>query len=236
MKNHYPIKTACFLLAALVSGNILAATSDQEAKVNEVIEVLGEINRIPEKTIPAKLLRNAEGIAIIPAVVKVGIVIGGRYGKGVLSIRKQDKTWSDPIFLSLKGGSIGWQIGAQSTDVILVFKTHKSLDGILKGKFTLGADAAVAAGPVGRSAEAATDTKLKAEVYSYSRSRGLFAGIALDGAALDIQNKDNAKYYGDSEIKADRIGRGENASRPESAAKLVEVLSGYTDKQAENDE
>ena len=236
MKNHYPIKIAAFLLAAFASGNTLAATSDQEAKINEVSEVLGELNRIPERNIPAKLLRNAEGIAIIPAVVKVGIVIGGRYGKGILSIRKKDKTWSDPIFLSLKGGSIGWQIGAQSTDVILVFKTRKSLDGILKGKFTLGADAAVAAGPVGRSAEAATDTKLKAEVYSYSRSRGLFAGIALDGAALDIQNKDNANYYGDSTITASRIGRGENTTTPDSAAKLVEVLSRYTDQQADNDE
>ncbi len=236
MKNHYPIKIAGFLLAALVSGNALAATSDQEAKINEVSEVLSELNRIPEKNIPAKLLRNAEGIAIIPAVVKVGIVIGGRYGKGILSIRKKDKTWSDPIFLSLKGGSIGWQIGAQSTDVILVFKTRKSLDGILKGKFTLGADAAVAAGPVGRSAEAATDTKLKAEVYSYSRSRGLFAGIALDGAALDIQDRDNAKYYGDPRITADRIGRGENPNTPASAAKLLEILSRYTDKQADNDE
>ena len=224
------IKIGCFLPAVFYCINGLAATSDQEAKINEVIEVLGEINRIPEKNIPPKLLHDAEGIAIIPAVVKVGIVIGGRYGKGVLVIRKKDKTWSNPIFLSLKGGSIGWQIGAQSTDVILVFKTRKSLDGILKGKFTLGADAAVAAGPVGRSTEAATDTKLKAEIYSYSRSRGLFAGIALDGAALDIQNKDNAKYYGDPEIEAGQIGRGEYSTAPDSAGKLIELLNYYTDK------
>ncbi len=215
-----------FLTASLLSAPAVMA-SDQEAKMDEVISVLQEIHQIPEQTVPPKLLQDAEGIAIIPAVVKVGVVIGGRYGKGVVSVRKEDKSWSNPLFLSVKGGSVGWQIGAQSTDVVLVFKTKRSLDGILKGKFTLGADAAVAAGPVGRTAAAATDVQLKAEVYSYSRSRGLFAGIALDGAKLSIEEDDNRGYYGSAYVSAEQVLQGAAAEAPASAAELQRLLDQY---------
>ncbi len=197
--------------------------------MDEVISVLQEIHQIPEQTVPPKLLQDAEGIAIIPAVVKVGVVIGGRYGKGVVSLRKEDKSWSNPLFLSVKGGSVGWQIGAQSTDVILVFKTKRSLDGIMKGKFTLGADAAVAAGPVGRTASAATDVQLKAEVYSYSRSRGLFAGIALDGAKLSIEEEDNREYYGASYVSAEEVAKKARAEAPASTAELLGLLDQYAE-------
>jgi lipid-binding SYLF domain-containing protein len=220
----------CFLFLASLAGGALANT-DQEAKLDEVTEVLSQINTIPEKTIPPALLRNAEGIAVIPAVVKVGVIIGGRYGKGVLCIRNEDKAWGNPIFLSVKGGSIGWQIGAQSTDVILVFKNKKSLNGILEGKFTLGADAAVAAGPVGRKAAAATDAQLKSEIYSYSRSRGLFVGVALDGASLKIEHEDNAGYYRKAAVAPEQIIDGEGIEVPESTAKLLELLEQYTRKE-----
>ncbi|MET0082658.1 MAG: lipid-binding SYLF domain-containing protein [Sedimenticola sp.] len=202
-----------------------AASSDQEAKMAEVLEVLGELQRIPEESIPPALLENAGAVAIIPSVVKVGLVIGGRYGKGVVTVRKEDGRWSAPLFLTVTGGSVGWQLGAQSTDVVLVFKSRKSVDSLVDGKFTLGADAAIAAGPVGRQAAAATDVQLQSEIFSYSRSRGLFVGIALDGASLEIQQMDNARYYKQPEITAQQIIDGMAATRPESANQLIEMLS-----------
>ncbi|MET0100908.1 MAG: lipid-binding SYLF domain-containing protein [Sedimenticola sp.] len=202
-----------------------AASSDQEAKMAEVLEVLGELQRIPEESIPPALLENAGAVAVIPNVVKVGLVIGGRYGKGIVTVRKEDGRWSDPLFLTVTGGSVGWQLGAQSTDVVLVFKSRKSVDSLVDGKFTLGADAAIAAGPVGRQAAAATDVQLQSEIFSYSRSRGLFVGIALDGAALEIQQMDNARYYKQPEITAQQIIDGMAATRPESANQLIEMLS-----------
>ena len=143
-----------------------------------------EITAIPEKGMPGTLLRNAHGVAIIPGVIKVGLVVGGRYGKGVLLVRNPAGGWKEPLEITLTGGSLGWQVGVQSTDVILVFKTAKSVEGFASGKVTLGADASVAAGPVGRHAEAATDIQLKSEVYAYSRNRGLFVGISLEGSGL----------------------------------------------------
>jgi lipid-binding SYLF domain-containing protein len=163
---------------------LLQAGSKQVAKVKAATKVLKQIIAVPGQSIPPSLLRNAQGVAVIPGVIKAGFIIGGRGGRGILVLRKKENCWSNPSFVTLAGGSIGCQIGAQSADVILVFKSRKGVDGIVKGKFTLGADAAVAAGPVGRQAEAATDIQLKAEIYSYSRSRGLFAGISLEGAAL----------------------------------------------------
>jgi lipid-binding SYLF domain-containing protein len=216
-------------LSLYTGGTALAANSDQEAKLDEVMEVLNTINAIPENTIPPKLLSNAEGIAIIPSVVKVGVILGGRYGKGVLVLRNKDKEWGNPLFISVKGGSIGWQIGAQSTDVILVFKNKKSLQGILKGKFTLGADASVAAGPVGRKAAAATDAQLQSEIYSYSRSRGLFVGVALDGAALKIEHKDNSGYYRKPEITPEQIIAGQGLEVPASTAELLRLFDQYTE-------
>jgi lipid-binding SYLF domain-containing protein len=219
----------CFVfLGAFADGTL--ANSDQEAKLDEVVEVLSKMDAIPEKTIPPKLLRNAEGIAIIPSVVKVGIILGGRYGKGVLCMRNENREWGNPLFISVKGGSIGWQVGAQSTDVILVFKNKKSLNGILKGKFTLGADASVAAGPVGRKAAAATDSQLKSEIYSYSRSRGLFVGVALDGASLKIEHKDNAGYYRKPEVTPDQVVDGEGLEIPASATQLLQLFNQYTKK------
>ncbi len=229
------ISLLCFTLSVVFAGAASATNSDQEAKLQEVSEVLQKLNTIPENSIPPKLLSNAEGVAVIPAVVKVGVIIGGRYGKGILCIRNKDKAWGNPIFLSVKGGSVGWQIGAQSTDVILVFKNKKSLNGILSGKFTLGADAAVAAGPVGRKASASTDAQLKSEIYSYSRSRGLFVGVALDGAALKVEHKDNAGYYHNPEVSPEQIVEGEELEIPASAVKLLQLLDQYTDK-AKKDE
>jgi lipid-binding SYLF domain-containing protein len=224
MKHYVRVVSAALCLMAFTSTG-LAAGANEAAKVNEATEVIKEITAIPEEGIPPSLLANAYAVAVIPAVIKVGLVIGGRHGTGILVVR-QDSGWSNPTFVSLTGGSVGWQIGAQSTDVILVFKSQKSVDGIVKGKFTLGADAAVAAGPVGRRAEAATDAQLKAEIYSYSRSRGLFAGVSLEGSALQIDRDANEAFYGRSVTPDDVFGGA--TPTPKAAARFKQVLGEAT--------
>ena len=156
--------------------------------VDDSRDVLNEIMAIPASGIPASLLANAQGIVIIPDLVKGGFVLGVRHGRGIVMVRDERGFWRPPSFVTLTGGSVGWQIGLQVTDIVLVFKTRSSVQGLLRGKFTLGADAAAAAGPVGREAAAATDTQLLAEIFTWSRSRGLFAGVSLDGSVLQIDH------------------------------------------------
>jgi lipid-binding SYLF domain-containing protein len=189
--------------------------------------VLSKIMEIPESAIPPVLLADAHGIAVIPGVIKVGLMVGGQYGRGVLVVRGKGGGWSDPVFITLMSGSIGWQIGAESTDFVVVFKTPRSIEGIMKGKYTLGADAGVAAGPVGRVAKASTDIELKAEIYSYSRSRGLFAGISLEGSSLQVDDKSNAAYYGKEAILPSDIISGKDVKTPVEAEKLKKSLDKY---------
>lgn len=184
------------LAIAFLAPGLAFAAAEQIARVENANQVMHEIAEVPEQGISERLLRNAVGIAVIPHVVKAGFVVGGRRGHGLLSVRGVDGTWSNPTFITLTGGSIGFQAGVQSTDIVLVFKSERSIEGIVNGKFTLGADASVAAGPVGREARAATDTDLRAEIYSYSRSRGLFAGVSLDGSSLSIDHDSNELVYG----------------------------------------
>ena len=173
-----------------------AAGEKEEQRAADAARVLAEIMRIPETAIPEKMFDEAYAIAVIPDVVKAGLVIGGRGGKGLISVRSADGTWSNPSYIKLGGGSVGFQAGVQSADVILVFRSERGVNDIVNGKFTLGADASVAAGPVGRSAQASTDEQLKAEIYSYSRARGLFAGVALDGTWLRMDHTANQRVYG----------------------------------------
>lgn len=176
--------------------DLQAAKPDENTRIQRATEVLDEVMRMPEHSIPQKLLQEAHAIVVVPDVVKVGLGVGGKRGRGVISIRLPDGTWSSPSFVTLTGGSFGFQVGVQATDVVLVFRSERGLDSVVNGKFTLGADAAVAAGPVGRNAQASTDAQFKAEIYSYSRSRGLFAGVALDGAVLSIDHRSNGRAYG----------------------------------------
>src|SRR5262249_16811056 len=149
-------------------------------------------------------LRDAQGIAVVPGLIKGGFVVGVRHGRGIVIVKDDNGNWRAPSFITITGGSIGWQAGVQATDVVLVFKTRKSIQGLLSGKFTIGADASAAAGPVGREASAATDATLRAEIYSYSRSRGLFAGAAIDGSMISIDNPLTATYYrGTGMLQAD---------------------------------
>ncbi len=209
------------LLAVLAFPAALArGQSREEAAVRSATAVLNEIMAVPLEGIPRRMLADAQGIAIIPNVIKGSFIIGARHGKGVLLVRDEKGNWQAPVFVTLTGGNIGWQVGVQATDVILVFKTRQSVQGILSGKFTIGADAAAAAGPVGRQAAAATDARLKAEIYSYSRSRGLFAGVSVDGSVLRVDQFAGSAYY-------QSPGPGQPATVPESAIQLVNQVAAY---------
>lgn len=190
-------RVAVLLLATLFAGTALAAT-EQDQLAGNAVRVLREIQQIPEQGIPDKLLDEGRAIVVIPDTLKIGLVFGGRRGHGLMSVKNPDGTWSQPAFVKLTGGSIGFQAGVQSSDVVLVFRNDRNLQNIVNGKFTLGADAGVAAGPVGRNASASTDGQLKAEIWSWSRARGLFAGVALDGAVLQIDDDANVAVYGNA--------------------------------------
>jgi len=173
-----------------------AAGVAEEERARNALRVLNEIQAIPESGIPDALFDEARAIVVVPDTLKIGLVLGGRRGHGVVSVKRPDGTWSNPAFVKLTGGSIGFQAGVQSADVVLAFTSARGLESIVNGKITLGADAGVAAGPIGRNSAMATDGRLEAEIWSWSRARGLFAGVALDGAVLSIDDKANEAVYG----------------------------------------
>jgi lipid-binding SYLF domain-containing protein len=216
------------LLALSLTAGTAVAGPEQDARAREALRVLNEVQAIPESAIPDKLLDEARAIVVIPDTLKVGLVLGGRRGHGLLSVKSPDGTWSNPSFVKLTGGSIGFQAGVQSSDVVLVFRNDRSLESIVNGKVTLGADAGVAAGPVGRNAAAATDGQLKAEIWSWSRARGLFAGVALDGAVLQIDNDANQLVYGAGTTPR-MIFEGRVGQTPEAVVAFRDQLEEATD-------
>ncbi|MCG8369060.1 MAG: lipid-binding SYLF domain-containing protein [Proteobacteria bacterium] len=218
---------AAALLAVAFSASAFAA-SREEKRVADAADVVDRLSRIPEKSIPPNLLSRAYAVAVIPDVVRAAFGLGARRGKGVLVVRQDDDSWSNPAFVTLTGGSVGWQIGADSTDVILVFKTRNSVDGIANGKLTLGANASVAAGPIGRQGSVATDIQFEAEVYSYSRSRGLFAGVALEGAGVTMDRRANAAFYGSTGMTPEKIFVSSPNVAPDVANTFVQVLTAQT--------
>lgn len=222
-------RTLLFIVPAILLLHGIGAHAGEAEieRANNAIRVMKEIMMAPDKRVPSDLIQDAQAIAVIPDVIKAGFVIGGRHGVGMVSIKTADGTWSNPSFVSMTGGSIGFQAGVQSTDVILVFRTQRGVDSIVHGKFTLGADASVAAGPVGRDAHAATDAQLKAEIYSYSRSRGLFAGVALDGSVLAIDNDANQAVYGEG-VTPRRIFEGGVSNVPNAVVDFRDRLEEYT--------
>lgn len=194
---HAPRRLALALALAVATSGALAGERE-DVRAGEAVRVVEQIQAIPESAIPDRLLDEAKAIVVVPDTIKAGFVFGGRRGLGLMSVKTPQGTWSNPVFVKLAGASFGLQAGVQSADVILVFRSERGLDSIVNGKVTLGADAGVAAGPVGRNAAAATDGQLKAEIWSWSRARGLFAGIALDGAVLSIDNGANSSTYGNA--------------------------------------
>lgn len=221
---------AAAALAALLLTPTTEAASREEKRVGDAADVLEQLMRIPEKSVPPALLSRAYAVAVIPNVVKAAFGLGARRGKGIIVVRQDDNSWSNPAFITITGGSVGWQVGAQSTDVVLVFKTRKGVDGIENGRLTLGADASVAAGPLGRQTGVATDIQFNSEVYSYSRSRGLFAGVALEGAGVMMDRKANAAFYAASDMTPERIFVSSPNIAPDIANTFVQILTAQTSR------
>lgn len=219
----FATRIAILLLSCTIATASMAGER-QDARLLTSTQVLNELMRMPEQNIPTWLLERAYAVAVVPAVIKVGLGIGGRRGKGVLVVRKDTGSWSNPVFVNLTGGSFGFQVGVQSADVVLVFTSKQSIEGIVGGKVTLGADAAVAAGPIGRQSSAATDIGLTAQVYSYSRASGLFAGVALDGSALTIDGRSNESFYGKPGILASEIIRSDAPAAPPAAQQFIAAI------------
>jgi lipid-binding SYLF domain-containing protein len=217
------------LLSLLPAMSATADNSKEIAKIEVCADVIRQFVRIPENSAPPALLRNAQAIAVIPGIIKAGFIAGGHYGWGAIVVRQDDGSWSNPVFVTFAGGSLGFQAGVQSIDAIMVFKSKQSVIRLARGKFTLGADAAAAAGPVGRDMSAATDITLKAEVYTYSRSRGLFAGVSLGGSVLQIDYKATDNFYGLSGLTANEVFYGTRIQTPPPVAKhLLQILSQHT--------
>src|SRR5213594_877326 len=195
---------AIVLMPGLLGVLSAKGTDEYRDRAENAGTVLSEIMQIPEGGIPNELMSRAEAIAVIPHVVKGAFGVGGEYGKGLVSHRLESGRWSPPSFIKIGGGSFGLQLGVEATDLVLVFTDSQGFKGLLDGKVKLGADAAVAAGPVGRNAEVSSDVLLRSPVFAYSRSKGLFAGISLEGSVVTINNAANNKVYG-KEVSAEDI-------------------------------
>src|SRR6202044_182492 len=216
---------AVTILIAIAS--LTAVASDRDDDVNrthKAAEVFHEIMNTPDHGIPHDLLKSAKCIAIIPGDKKFAFVFGGSYGRGIATCRTEHG-WSAPMFIAIDSGSVGYQIGGSSTDIVMLFMNDHALQSLMSDKFKLGADASVAAGPVGRNAAAGTDLKLNAEILSYSRAKGVFAGVSLDGAVMQADKSGDKAMYGD-DVNRHEILDGKIAV-PESAQALVHELGGY---------
>jgi len=220
-------------LATLISTQTGAAAvklSDDAERASNAGAVLGEIMSAPDQDIPEALLKKAVGIAVIPHVVKGAFGVGGQFGKGLVSQKNADGSWGAPVFLEISGGSFGLQLGVQATDLIMVFTNHEGFEPLLKGKLKLGADASAAAGPVGRKAEIGTDIQLKTAIYSYSRSKGLFAGISLDGSVLSIDDSANENVYGKPFTVAKTFATKPSATQMNTVGPYILALQKYVSR------
>jgi len=221
------LKRILAVTTLIAIASLTAFASDREDDVNrtqKAAQVFKEIMSTPDQGIPSGLLESAKCIAIIPGDKKFAFIFGGSYGRGLATCRTEHG-WSAPMFVAIDGGSVGYQIGGSSTDLVMLFMNDHALQSLMSDKFKLGADASVAAGPVGRNATAATDLKLNAEILSYSRSKGIFAGVSLDGAVMQADKSGDKAMYGD-DVNRHEILNGKIAV-PASARELVEELGGY---------
>jgi lipid-binding SYLF domain-containing protein len=223
---------ACLAVAVLLFALPAAAASIEEQRVANSADVLDQFLRIPEQSIPPAMLARAYAVAVVPGVVRIGFGLGARRGKGILVVRQDDGSWSNPAFITLTGGSLGFQAGVQRTDVVLVFKTRRGVDDITSGKLTLGADASIAAGPVGRSVEGATDIRFQAEIVSYSRARGIFAGVSFAGSGVTMDRRANAAFYSSPSMTPEKIFASSPNIAPDIANRFVQVLTAQTTRLA----
>jgi len=223
---HFRIVAFAVLFGLVFSGNAYCVSDRFERKIDECADVLDEIMMMPEQGIPDDLLTKAEAIGIFPTTVSGAFIFGGRFGTGVVVARDpKTRKWGAPAFYTIGGASFGFQIGGQATDIVLVITSRKGLNGLLKDSFTMGGDAAVAAGPVGRKGEVSTDLLMQASILSYSRSKGLFAGIALQGAVVSQDKEENKALYGPG-ITAYSLFSGKVPPTKE-AGKLIKTLELY---------
>jgi SH3 domain-containing YSC84-like protein 1 len=222
MFKHLLVFSTLFLVAAQFA--VASDRDDDIARTQKAAEVFKEIMNTPDKGIPHNLLESAKCIAIIPGDKKFAFIFGGSYGRGLVTCRT-GHGWSAPMFVAIDGGSVGYQIGGSSTDVVMLFMNDHALQSLLSDKFKLGADASVAAGPVGRDAAAATDLKLNTEILSYSRSKGIFAGVSLDGAVVQADKSGNQAFYG-ANVDRHEIEDGK-IPMPASARNLMHELHAY---------
>jgi lipid-binding SYLF domain-containing protein len=195
MKTLKLIALPALLCLLLITATSATVGNKESERIHNSIEVLRDFSKMKE-SIPHELIEQYKGIIIIPHMINASFGVGAKRGKGIAMVKMENGQWSDPVFVTITGGSIGFQIGVQSVDLVLVFKHKGALTKVKEGDFTIGGDISATAGPVGRSSSANTDYKLQAEVYSYSRSRGLFAGISINGANLSIDKTSNAAFYG----------------------------------------
>jgi lipid-binding SYLF domain-containing protein len=230
------MKRVSLLLAVLVLLPFTFAQTENKAdnkavaRVEAAGTVLNEIESAPDQGIPEEVLGSAECVAVVPSLLKGGFIVGGRYGRGVASCRTQ-KGWSAPAFLMVSGGSVGFQIGGQAVDLVMLVMNKEGMDNLLSSKFQLGADASVAAGPVGRHAEGSTDWKMRAQVLTYSRARGIFAGVSLSGARV-TQDKDTTReFYG--RMVPFKTALTGTISAPDSAYPFLNSLAKWAKKAAE---
>ncbi len=221
------ILTTTLALAASALAPLLAKDSEPANRLDEAAAVFSEIMSTPDKGIPEELLGNAHCIVIVPGLKTAAFIVGGKYGKGYVSCRKKaGPGWSAPGTVRIEGGSVGFQIGGSATDLIMLVMNERGADKLLSSKFTLGAEGSVAAGPVGRTATAQTDAQMHAEILSWSRSQGLFAGLALQGATLRQDLDDNATLYGKKLENRQIVTKGVRA--PKAAAKLIRLLNKHS--------
>jgi lipid-binding SYLF domain-containing protein len=218
LKYLVPLVMLCFLQLPVNAQD----ENKEENKISGSITVLNEFVTMKGE-IPSQLLKISEGFIIIPGMKNAGFVVGGKLGKGIAVIKNEDGSWSNPVFVTLAGGSFGLQIGVQSVDLILVFKKRQTLEDLDNGDFTIGGDISAAAGPVGKSSTASTDYKMQAEIYSYSRAKGLFAGISINGSSLSVDEKANERFYGE-EVSAEKIFDNEVSNEDESISSLKKTL------------
>jgi len=211
MKSRRTVLTLAVIIAACLGGRVSLAQNEEGERASEAAKVLKQIQEATDTNIPKQILDKARAIAVFPSTVKGAFIVGAQHGKGLISARMDGK-WSAPAFVTLTGGSLGFQIGGQATDIVLVVMNERGMENLTSNSFKIGGDASVAAGPVGREATAATDYKFEAEILSYSRSRGVFAGISLNGSTIRADRDANRHVYGSDFTTSQIVTEGKGGS------------------------
>lgn len=221
MKHAQLIGTILITAITSIVPTMAQAQANERQIVAEAKNALQEIMAIPAKGIPRALLADAQGLVVVPGMIRGGFIVGVKHGRGIAVVRDASGAWSNPAFVRITGGNVGFQAGLQATDLVLVFRNRTSMDDMLRDRFTIGANASAAAGPVGRDMSAATDGQLRSEILSYSRSRGLFAGVSIDGAVLQPDPHATALFYG--QTAANPQGRA-----PAVASQFLALLNAHS--------